>query len=514
MFETKYKDDILGINSTFDRVIVTGSITPISYEKGLSQFLYINRILLKEFQSYASELARVLKEYAKGLSDIANVPYIYLNNSKTRKEQVVKKIIKERGSHPGLVAILSGLEVCKSFDIHKNKKTHKLELVSRLRKCLHIYYYFIDEQLGLCYFRLQTFFPFRIQIYFNGRELLANKLDQAGIIYQKDDNCFTWLSDFDKAQELADDLKSTHLHTLFDKWAEEYVPILPALRKKWYLSYHWSIRQIEYARDIIFHSQDRLDEIYRQLLQYLTLSTMPEDIMSFLGKKLSGSQGGKIETSTKKTYLGYRVKHKNRAIIIKIYNKAGNVLRIEVTINDLSQFKVYRDVNKKDGQIVKELATLKKSIHSLGHVVHIGKAAIDRYMDFLSKMEDNSKGVKELRGITERKTENNKNYKAFNPLSTEDSTIFQTLLKGSFITNGFSNKDIRLVLSERLENLNWNTAKVSRLIKRLRIFGLVKKLHNSYRYFLTSNGKLLLAIAVKLKNLVVTPMINKSLAMA
>lgn len=505
MFAENNTNEILGTISTFDRVIITGSIIPISFVNGLSCFLNLNHVLLKNFIAYATRLANILKDYAKHMAEEFDVPYKYLENSQVRKEEIIDKIIKERGDHPGLVAILSGLEVAQGFDINKNKAEKKLELVSRQRKCLHIYYYFIDELLGLCYFRIQTFFPFKIQSYFNGHNWLANRLDKAGIVYQKHDNCFSDISDIDKAQQIADDFYSTQLHTILDRWTEQFVPILPLFRDKWNLSYHWSIKQIEYAKDVMFYSQQKLELFYHQLLKHITVTILPSDIMSFLGKKLRGPQGGKIDTSTKKTFLGYRIKHRNGPISLKIYNKMGNVLRIELTINDVSKFKIYRQVEQKDGQKVQKFAPLKKSIHSISHVINIGRQITDRYINYLSTMKDNSSGIKELRQITERKTENGKNYQGFNPLKHEDSVIFQALLNGAHIINGFRNMKLRTILSEQIQHVNWSQAKVSRLIRRLRVFGVVKRYGKSYRYYISQKGLLVMSIALALKELHVIP---------
>lgn len=510
LFNDKYQDDILGTNSCFDRIVLRGSIIPVSYEKGLNQFLSANGILLKDFLPYAKDLAETIKENAKSIANEEGVQYKYINNSNFDKEKYIKSLIKERGSHPGIVAVLSSLEVDNSFDIFKNKETHKLELVARQRKCLHIYFYFIDEQLGLCHFRVQTFFPFKVQIYFNGKEKLSCDMDKADIAYQKDDNCFTWISDLEQAQIFADNLDVALLHDSFDKWVDKYLPVLKQrLQKKWAITYHWSIKQIEYATDILFRSQIRLETLYEQLLQYGVLSVLPEDIMSFLGKKLSGPQSGRIETSCKKTYLGYRIKHRNGSISIKMYNKAGNVLRIEITFNNVSEFKVYREVQQKNGQTVKKLAKLKKSIYSLEHVSRIGKVAIHRYLDFLSKMEDNSTGLNELRQLTERKTEKNRNYQGFNPLNRDDCFIFQQIINGAFVANGFTNKSLKsALLSQKLLDKSWNTGKVSRLIKRLRVFGILKKVHKTYKYFLTEKGRMLATLAVKLRNTTVIPAVN------
>ena len=382
-FVKRHKKDIWGMNSSFDRVIITGSIIPISYSLGVMQYLSASRILLKDFTSYAETLAKKIKDDATSIAERENVHYQYLNSSKTRKDELIKTIINERGKHPGLVAILSALEIDNSFDVYRNKEKQKLEIVPRQRKCLHIYYYFIDAQLGLCHFRIQTFFPFKIQFYYNVKDKLAVDFKNEGIEYQKEDNCFSWLSHYEKAQQIADGLEAAKLHSTLDYYAKKYVVILDELNRVWKLSYHWSVKQIEYATDIMFKSEDGLNNHYEELVKQIALSTAPEDIMTFLGKKLKGDQAGKVQTSYKRTYFGIRIKHQNRNIIIKIYNKAGSVLRIEITFNKASELKVMRQVHQKDGKTVNKLAPLKKSIYSMEHFIRFAKDATRRYLHFL-----------------------------------------------------------------------------------------------------------------------------------
>ena len=50
-----------------------------------------------------------------------------------------------------------------------------------------------------------------------------------------------------------------------------------------------------------------------------------------------------------------------------------------------------------------------------------------------------------------------------------------------------------------------NTGQVSRLMKRLRTHGLIKKIGKTYKYYLTSLGKQAIALGLKLKNLYVIP---------
>jgi len=41
--------------------------------------------------------------------------------------------------------------------------------------------------------RLQSWAPYSIQVYVNGREWLARQLDRRGIAYSKSDNKITWV---------------------------------------------------------------------------------------------------------------------------------------------------------------------------------------------------------------------------------------------------------------------------------------------------------------------------------
>ena len=73
----------------------------------------------------------------------------------------------------GLVCVLTSVEVCQSFEVYRNRETRRLELQARLRKRLFLYHYWMHPQLGFLNARIQTWFPFPIQVCLNGREWLA-----------------------------------------------------------------------------------------------------------------------------------------------------------------------------------------------------------------------------------------------------------------------------------------------------------------------------------------------------
>lgn len=53
------------------------------------------------------------------------------------------------GAITGLVCILSAMEPCSTYKPWHNKQTGKTYLVPDEDKCLHCYFYFVDEGLGL-----------------------------------------------------------------------------------------------------------------------------------------------------------------------------------------------------------------------------------------------------------------------------------------------------------------------------------------------------------------------------
>src|SRR5262249_19253194 len=178
-----------------------------------------------------------------------------------RKEDRIRQILQQRGDQPGLVHIFSAMEPCPSYQPWCDKATGKVFLKSQSGKCVHYYFYFIDEVLGLCYLRIPTWAPFRLQFYSNGHSLLARQLDRDGIGYQKIDNAFVAIDNWERAQVLAQTIDVPALHVRLDHLAQTYCPILAQFPA----GVHWSVLQVEYATDLVFGKPEVLGPLYEAL---------------------------------------------------------------------------------------------------------------------------------------------------------------------------------------------------------------------------------------------------------
>jgi hypothetical protein len=500
---------IQGEIAWWDRMIFRGTIQCLSYQKGLEKYLNSNGIMLKNFLTWAKRLSDKMINGAKMIADINKVPYIFLTSYKINKDDLIKEIISQQKITTGMVAVIGTQEVDNSFDVYRNKETKKLNLVSRQRRSIHFYFYFISPITGLSFFRVQGFLPFKVSVYMNGREILAKGLDRDKIKYSKDRNCINWVENFEEVEKVKKSITIEYLHEIMDEWSKQFVNIIPELNKQWDIKYKWVIQQVEYASDLIFEGQEYLEKNYEELIEYLGHSTTPKDVLKFLGIKMVGRLGGKISIDKKVTYLGTRIKYYWVPNILKMYNKAGNVLRIEVTYNDVRRIKMKRLVRCKDGQNRKKKTSLKRSIYSLNHLEKHVLAVHKRFIKYLSEARSSQLGKEILTNMAESKKINNRNYKGFNILKEKEISIIETMLCGDFLIHGLTNKAVKKEIQAKYPTEEYTTARISRILKRCVVFKLIKRIPHSHTYHLTNLGRTFFFAALKYKNMVLLPELNK-----
>lgn len=493
----KYASEIAGVLNCYDRIIISGTLGTIGYAKGMTKHLYEKGIRIFDYANeFAKPLGSAIRVKAEAVAKAGGVKIEYIRKQGSfRKEERIEEIVKQRGKEPGLVHIFSVMEPCSAYEPWHDKDNGKTYVRPAQGKCLHYYFYFIDELLGLCYLRVPTWAPFRLQFYCNGHNVLAEQLRSRQIAFAQVDNAFVRIDDFEQANQLAKDFDVGALHARLDAFAAAYCPAAAALA----MNYQWSIMQVEYATDIIFRRQADLQRFYPDLVETLIQAVKPADIATFLGRKLHGNYQGEMGNRFNRRPLGTRLKHSMGPVTIKMYDKFACVLRLETTVNDVSFFDHYRQVQHRDGTVTTKYAAMKKTIYSLPPLTETLLAVHLRYLKFISDIAVPVGGVDNLHHLAETEIVGNRRYKGFNLLCEEDSSLFCILASGEFTINGFSNRTLR----QRLPDLN--SAQVTRLLKRLHVHGLIKRVGKHYRYYLADLGRRTITLALKLRELVIVP---------
>ena len=491
----RYPEQIAGVISCWDRVVIRGMLTTVGYPDGMTAYLSARGIRIFDFHEFAKPLTESVKANAERLAAEAGLEINYIRKKDFRKEDRIREVLAERGHHPGLVWVFSALEPCNTYRPWRDHETGRCYLRLKDGKCLHYYFYFIDAQLGLCYLRVPTWCPFRLQFYFNGHNWLASKMRRKGIAFEALDNSFVEIEDFAAAQRLSDHFNLRTLERKLNRLAARCCPPLKALGVEAY----WSLMEVEYATDIVFRRRQDLAEIYPRLLRTAIHSVQAEDIATFLGKRFSPQYEGEAESRYNVRIQGARVRHSLDKAGLKMYDKFGRMLRIETTVRDVTYFSHYRKVEKRDGTTVRRRASVKKTIYSLAALRELMAAANGRYLEFISAIEDRRVASRRLRKLVRSVRQAARNYRGFHFFDEQDERVLKVIARGEFQLRGMTNGELRAQLPGR------SSGQVSRLLKRLRVPGLIRKIARSYRYHLTGFGKRVIALAFKLRETVVLP---------
>ena len=292
------------------------------------------------FGAYVKRATDEVVANAERVAADAGRPNLYVFGPSTgagpSKEELARGIAERDGITEGLVCVLRAVEPCTTFGLRGHKgEVHTVPMPGR---CLHIYFYFIDPQFGFMHVRVQTWIPYTIQVYVNGREWLARRLDNAGVGYLRHDNALLRIDNIDKAYELCDRFAHRAWPRLLNAFAHRANPHLHALEQARFGRYYWVIDQAEVATDVMFGDRPSLAAIMPDLVRHATLSLSSVDVLRFLGRKLHPSLAAEVLTDAKRRPEGWRVKHRLARNSIKVYDKAS-VLRVETTINNPREFR-------------------------------------------------------------------------------------------------------------------------------------------------------------------------------
>jgi hypothetical protein len=486
-FMKRHKGRVLGTIAGFDRVLFRGNLSSICHLGGMDRFLSSQRVLYKDFKPFVEKISARVKEHAQQLAAAAQRPFIYLAFSGTSKEERARQIMEQDQITDGLICVLSCLEPCHSFGIRRDPQNQRLYLVKSERKCLYLYFYFADREFGLMHVRLQTWLPLTIQVCLNGREYLARQMAQAGITFEQQGNCFTRIADFQKAQQLSDQLITKNWANFLHALARKVNPWLDPQGELILKPYYWTIREGEYATDILFTDKQALAEIYPALIDHAIKQFHSEDVLRFLGRRNKSQPNGEVRSSLQRRVEGLRIRHWVEENSIKMYDKAGSVLRIETTINNPKRFQVRRRKINKAGTVVMKWLPLRKGIADISRRVAISRAANERYLEALAVVGEPTPSHQLLDKVSKRIEHQGRKFRALRPISPEDSRVFSNLLHGDPQTNHDPYQRRK------------DSARVTRYLSLLRSHNLIYRVPKTNYYRITKQGHEIMSTALKFR---------------
>lgn len=489
---------VIGMLSGFDRVRFRGTRRQWCTVAGMVSYLCWVKVLYKDFKSFFKGKTDRLREATEALARQHGDPVHYLYSSSGSKEDLARKMARDKGITEGLIGIFSCIEPCRSFQISRDAKARQLKLNYVPVKCLHYYHYYLHPQLGFCHVRLQTWLPFNLHICINGREWLARQMDLAGLGYKRRDNCFVDLQDVARAQELMDRQLQTDWPALLESLGALANPVEEELFGSHPVPYYWSADETEWASDVLFRSPKDLEQLYQRLIPQAMITFSSRDVLRFLGARLT-SQGnirrnftGSVQSDLKDRPEGVRIKHKVNHNSVKMYDKQGSVLRVETTINQPRDLKTFRRPEGKP-KAAKRWLKMRKGVADLHRRAEVSQACNERYLEALATLPEDQTVRQVLQPLTMPVQYRGRGVRGLRPLEHADSRLLGIVSRAEFLLSGLRNRDLREALYGKdpadAAELRRRSAATSRQLRLLRAHGLLRKVSRTHQYRLTEKGR-------------------------
>jgi hypothetical protein len=505
-FIKKHSSKIKGVIECFDRVIFRGHL-PMAGLGYCATWLYSKKISLnlenlppgwQRFKDVAPTLAERLKAHAQDTAKAAGRPFRHLPTAE-KMEQNARALVEQDQIEEGLVCVYSTMETCRTFRVGYGEGRPVLK--TDLRRCLVLYYYAVDRQFGLIHVKIQTWCPFTVQVYVNGHEWLARRLQAEQIPFKKVDNAFVELADFARAQRCARRFWRRNWPAFLHRLAARVNPLMQDLLAG--QAYYWVVDQAEFSTDIVFADKAALATLRQRLYQHAALCLGAEQVMTFLGRKYRETFQGELPTRWHRREPGAAVKHWMKRNAIKMYDKHGLVLRIETVINDPREFRVYRSRRRQDGREQLGWFPMSKGVANLYRYAEVSQKANARYLEALAVVNDVGVGQRQLERRCAPVVYQGRSRRGLQPLGRDDQALFEAALRGEYALRGFRNHELAQHLfgpapTEAVERRR-RCGRVSRLISLLRAHGLIAKVPRSRRYRVTALGQRFMSTALDVR---------------
>lgn len=506
-FITKHADKISAVLSCFDRVIIRGHL-PMASVGFLRGWMYDHKIGFnlktlppgwRNFKEAAPWFAEQIKAHAQSLAARAGRPYKHLPSHNEAMEEKARALAEQDGITEGLICVYSALEICSTFRIRYGHDGPELD--KDLRTCLVIYCYYQDKTFGLMHVKIQTWFPFTVQVYVNGHEWLARQLSRRRIAFEKVDNAFVKLSDPERAQQCLSDFWQRDWPKFLDGLAGRVNPLLDTWLTG--LNYYWVIDEAEFSTDVLFNDHQALATLRPRLYEHAFLCLGAQQIMGFLGRKYRETFAGDVKRYWHRREPGAAVRFCIKRNVLKMYDKHGIVLRIETVIRLPREFRIHRRLHKWNGTNPLGWFPMNKAVANLYRYAQVGQKANERYLEALTVVDDLGVSEKELDRRCAPVSYQGRMRRALQPLSRDDQALFQAALRGEHLVRGFRNGELAQLLfgscPDDAGERRRRCGRVSRRISLLRAHGLVAKFPRSRRYRVTERGQRFMSTAIRLR---------------
>lgn len=478
-----YKDILEGTYDCIDRLVLNGyyplGCSPGGFRtwfrnlKGSDEGLN-NTTLMRMAGRFSSRIRAFCKK--------EDIPLVYFKAGE-RKHEEAENLLPIDKNFTGLFAVFVSKAPAMVWDV-KEFGDNKIDIRKKtpLAYINHYSFHILDQEWGHITIKISGHFPFGAQIILNGHEWVERRKGIKKLSVIKEGNCFTSFSNGEALSRIADTLsiQKGQLESVCNRWIYKclWFGLDKEEQERSGFKYQYSIYQVEYSRNLLFKRGTQLDDMYQNLI---TLTRPKLDI-----KRLTTIMGRKnrpYNRKQKRPGIEVRIEKPDYnltifkihfgKITLKLYDKGERVLRAEVVVHNAKELKCKRSVSNFE-EIVSKLSIIMNSFMDNLCYTHV---SLLKDCSFKQLTDPSKTGGQRLAGV-----DINKN---------RTIAIMESVLALAIIPNGYTAKDIAILMKERLDKKqvkDYTPAKAAYDIRKLRGKGLVVKIEKSRKYKTTKKG--------------------------
>ena len=201
-------------------------------------------------------MMKISQEFREGVKRFAaeqDIPFITFKKQ-DKKEQVAKEYLAQFQGQSGVVLIGKAQEKALGYKARTTRRGTRVwfQYSRQTVYVTHYYFYILDEDFGLVFIKVCSYFPFEVKVCFNGHEWAKQQLRQAGIGFEAPDNGFAACDDPERLQEICHSLSAAKIQAFFDYWVEQLPWPLTAEDRAASYEHRPSVWQLEVAKTLVF----------------------------------------------------------------------------------------------------------------------------------------------------------------------------------------------------------------------------------------------------------------------
>jgi len=474
-----------------DRVYLNGYVKHLQLPGGLITFIReqmgfpipspmvlppFTQAFRKAVEKYAQEQGIHIVDFAKG---------------EDKDEKAHLQLAKFEKKH-GVVLIGKAQE--KALGYKGQRKDHGtkvwFEYSRQSVNVTYYYFYILDEEFGLFFIKVCTYFPFDIKVCFNGHEWAKQQLRKEGIQFEALNNGFLTCANPERLKIICRQLDVQKIQALFDRWVEQLPwPISPQQRAAGY-AHQLSIWQLEVSRTQVFQDPEQGWALVEALIRDNLDLGRPDRVSLIFERKVTKATPSEFHTRVLREGVQpiIRIHYKHSAL--KQYLKDGRALRTEMVFNNTLDFGILRGVQH------------------FAELVQLGCHFNDRLLEQEQIDQDCFLSLQEMRKLGQSSLlEDGQRASALRFADPRTMAVLEVLACHAYIPKEIGNSSLRGAVAQRLVGVldSYSSAQMTYDLRRLRLKGLIERIGNSHRYRLTVLGMKVVTFFTKLYHRLFAP---------